>query len=713
VKKGWTTYINPTRGYDYAHGVCVFGDYVAVVGEASFRPYVALLRKSDGGVVREWIGREERRFFIRIDREEGAFYSCISIGGKLYAVGRTKVGDEYYGVIYVFDENLNILAKVRSESPSKYYSLAYDGKALYVGGWVEEDINGDGYLEGVGLVEKRALDERLSLVNSKKIFYRWEEERSEEEEIWLEEEEVWWKEGGINIGVEPSTGRIWAVGDYRDSRDKDHSLIVILDSDLRELKVIDYPEGSEGYLGELTGIAFDGKQYAYISSDLGVAKFSVDGELVAINKDVRGRGKIVYYNIVYYNNYLYAFGENVLYIYDANLNIVKKYVLSENVDVPSDFYIGEPALEGNNIYVAVEFYDALDEDDTKIVVYSLSIESVTVATTVAVTATVPTTATAARVGREKAGVMEELVELLISRRVSGLQSGYGCWEGSKPRTVSLPNDVAPEGFGGVWSCCLLGCGGWGCAYRCERSGEIVVFKVPRGFESIIEDGRVSTVPEKLLKRVVEEASTIMALRHPNILRLHAASRKAPILAYEYADYGSVEWQIARGWKPSLKDVLLVAIQVGDALRYIHSRGLLHGDIKAGNIFIAGGVAKLGDFSSLTKLLATTSSHSRLVYTPGWRAPEQVYSDLRGRAKERGLEQRIDVYQLGNLILYMLTGETLDGEDALEEGRVADAVKSVEHGALREVLREALQPKPWNRPSSEELVKRLLEVYKSL
>jgi len=92
---------------------------------------------------------------------------------------------------------------------------------------------------------------------------------------------------------------------------------------------------------------------------------------------------------------------------------------------------------------------------------------------------------------------------------------------------------------------------------------------------------------------VEEAGTIMALRCPNILRLYVASGKVLILVYEYADFGSLEWQLSKGWRPSLKDALLVAIQVGDTLmRYIHSRGLLHGDIKAGNIFIVKGSLSL-------------------------------------------------------------------------------------------------------------------------
>jgi len=902
----WVTYVDPTKGNDLAYGACVFGDYIAVVGAAGFNPLVVLLRKGDGGVVKKWIGSEWEVIF-----------DCISVGGKLYAIGvtsATTIAIEV-GFIYVFDVNLNILAKVMSEIPSAsgYRSIAYDGKALYLGGWAYEDVDRDGKGERVWLVEKRALDARLSLVSSKKIYFGS------------------WDEGWMHdMGVDPSTGRIWAVGYYSDSNYKLHSLIVILDSDLREFKVIDYTVDSEGHLGQLTGIAFDGR-YAYVSGDYGVARFSVDGELVAINRDVWGRDEIVYYN-----NYLYIFGRDyiggywrhVLDIYDTDLNLVKRYVLSGGVNANSNFYIGGLVLEGNNVYVVGYDY-APGREDSRVIVYSLTLEGDTVEGSILTTqiltkahrlvvevrdvllrtpvdvgvAVIRVDDTAYRVsldkvgegvyegyleegryrvlvdgvvvidslsvegdvtlevswvsgttrnlllalyavalllvlvspftrGRwlplaghisigilllllatllprmtpaimlagiayvatlnaalliplisipltlilktrvetevglektgvkvekaeaagelgehktvaeglvrperveakvekatpllktrvetgvrlEKAEITGELVVRLLSRRVGGLVGGYGCLEGYRPRVVSLPIGVAPEGFDGLWSCCLLGCGGWGCAYRCERGGEVVVFKVPRGFEPIMEGGFIPTVSEKVLKRVVEEAGTIMALRHPNILRLYAASRKAPMLVYEYADYGSLEWQIARGWKPSLEDVLIVAVQVGDALRYIHSRGLLHGDIKAGNIFIAGGIAKLGDFSSLTRLLATTSSHSRLVYTPGWRAPEQVYADIRRKAEERGLEQRIDVYQLGNLILYMLTGETLDGEDAVKKGKVEEVVGKVELRELRELLAAMLNPDPLARISSEEAVKRLVEIYRSV
>ncbi|MEB3861939.1 MAG: protein kinase [Desulfurococcales archaeon] len=194
--------------------------------------------------------------------------------------------------------------------------------------------------------------------------------------------------------------------------------------------------------------------------------------------------------------------------------------------------------------------------------------------------------------------------------------------------MDLPKSVAPEGYEGSWSCCKLGCGGWGCAYRCSRGGSgngFVVFKVPRGMEGLVEEGVAVTVDERLLKRVVNEASTVSRLSHPHILRLLAYSTRAPLLVYEYADMGSLDQQFAKGWRPSMRDALLAAIQLGDALRYIHSRGLVHGDVKPGNVFIKDGVVRLGDFSSLVRLVTLTSRHA-LSYTPGWRAPEQAYSD---------------------------------------------------------------------------------------
>jgi len=351
VKIKWIRYINPTGSGDSALGTCVFGDYIAVVGGVGWspppiaiasKPYVVLLHKSEGDVVKEWIGREE-----------GMLYNCVSINGKLYAIGSANKG-----LIYVFDENLNILAGITSESPSSYNSLAYDGKTLYVGGSAYEDVNGDDVREQFWLVEKRDLND-LSLIASSKV------------------QLGSWELGWIHdISVEPSTGRVWAVGAYQDSRGIWHSLIVVFDSSLTVLKVIDYPEGSKGFLSGLTAIAFDGWRYAYITGIDGIAKFSIDGELVVMSRDNKARYKIAYDN---YNNKIYTFGEGWLYVHDTGLNKVQEYILSENVSALSDFREGKPALEGNNIYLAGIDY-SLGRGDSRVVVYSLSLVSVTALT---------------------------------------------------------------------------------------------------------------------------------------------------------------------------------------------------------------------------------------------------------------------------------------------------------------------------------------------
>jgi len=644
--------------------LCLLGDYIAAVGTTGkgkgVRPYIVLLDKASGRVLKEWKGRDWA--FVK---------DCVSVEDKLYVLA----SEIRTGTIYVFNRNLNSIARIELPDIEVSGSIVSDGANLYVAG--KSDLADGEYL----IIEKRDLSGRL--VKQVKIG------PSEDVDVYT-------------AGLNPATGHLWVAGCY----DVCDSFVAVFDKDLREVTRKVHSKDHEDNPGVPEGICFDSTGYAYLGCTKGIAKFNSGGELIAINID-RGKEEFaINFRPTCIGNYVYAFAEFqpgfrlALIVLDKDLNTVNKAILSEE-NLKWFHNLGRHAFDENTIYVAGSYAK----------VYGTYVYAVQVVTPKSLA---PITTTMVRSGPTTARRLSMVnLEKLLSSGVDGLLTGYSCVEGYKPRTVNLPRGVAPDGFDGEWVCCLLGCGGWGCAYRCERSGEAAVFKIPRGFESVIEGSSVPTVDRKLLERVVEEANTIKALKHPNILRLYAASTNAPILIYEYADYGSLEWQLSKGWRPNLKDVLLVSIQIGDAVRYIHSRGLVHGDIKAGNIFFVKGVAKLGDFSSLTKLLATTSSHSRFAYTLGWRAPEQVYSDLRRRAKERGLEQRIDVYQLGNLILYMLAGETLDGEDAVEEGRVADAVKSVEHEELREVLIEALQPEPWSRPSIEEFVKKLLEVYASI
>jgi len=305
--------------------------------------------------------------------------------------------------------------------------------------------------------------------------------------------------------------------------------------------------------------------------------------------------------------------------------------------------------------------------------------------------------------RRPAGEAGDPVEAVLAVRVGGLRGGPECR--GEPLEARLSN-LEPRELEGVYECCLLGCGGYGCVYRCRGPQGLVAVKTPRGMEPW--EAASATVPEGLAARIAGEARVLMGLRHPNIVRLLGHGRGSPLLIYEYAAQGSLAWQLLKGWRPGLANALIVGVHLGDALRYIHSRGLVHGDVKPSNTLFSGGAAKLGDFSSATQLL-TAATAASLPGTPGWRAPEQVYLDLRRRAVERGLENRIDVYQLGNLLLYLLTGESMDGEEAANPERLREALNRVQREELRRLLGEMLALEPWRRPSMEEAVKRLARI----
>jgi serine/threonine protein kinase len=81
-----------------------------------------------------------------------------------------------------------------------------------------------------------------------------------------------------------------------------------------------------------------------------------------------------------------------------------------------------------------------------------------------------------------------------------------------------------------------------------------------------------------------------------------------------------------------------------------------------------------------------------------------------KAKEEGLENRIDVYHLANLMLYMLTGESIDGEDANDK-LIGEKFGGIPHNELKRLIGTGLAVEPEKRPSAEELIKQLYTIYK--
>jgi serine/threonine-protein kinase len=182
--------------------------------------------------------------------------------------------------------------------------------------------------------------------------------------------------------------------------------------------------------------------------------------------------------------------------------------------------------------------------------------------------------------------------------------------------------------------------------RDRESEELVAVKVFRRV-----DGER---PDDSFARALAEARTLEGLRHENIVRMHGIDRCLG-LAYvvlEYVDGTALDDELACSPLP-LARAVDVTIQIARALEHAHAAGVLHLDVKPGNVWIApNGRIKLLDFGIHAELVcaaAESRSERTLMFgTPAYMAPEQWRLALP--------DERTDVWALGVTLFELLTGD---------------------------------------------------------
>ena len=190
----------------------------------------------------------------------------------------------------------------------------------------------------------------------------------------------------------------------------------------------------------------------------------------------------------------------------------------------------------------------------------------------------------------------------------------------------------------------VGSGGMATVYRAldRHTGDTVAVK-------LLHAGDPTT-----LARFDQEVEALAALDHPAVVRLLAHGKwpdGRPSIAMEWLEGEDLATRLGRGALEP-REVVSLSLRVAEALAAAHARGIVHRDIKPGNLFLPGGSVervKLIDFgiARLSSQAPITAAGS-VVGSPGYMAPEQAVG-------ETEVDARADVFSLGAVMFECLTG----------------------------------------------------------
>ncbi|MEM7081306.1 MAG: protein kinase [Pseudomonadota bacterium] len=245
------------------------------------------------------------------------------------------------------------------------------------------------------------------------------------------------------------------------------------------------------------------------------------------------------------------------------------------------------------------------------------------------------------------------------------------------------------------------------AYSESRREDVVLKVLDGAFELADQD--------ETFERFLIEIQSAAEVTHPNVIRIHdvGVADHRLFIAMEYIRGGSLRQRIARDGALRPRDALDLALNIGDALGVIHAQGILHRDLKPGNIlFRDDGTPCLIDFglAKHVQLDQEITLPGRIYGTPYYMSPEQ------GLGEE--IDARSDFYSLGVVLFEALTGRKpfMAGTPVamLYKHRFAPIPEINDKNKQYQPLIHSLMAKdPAERPTSVEDLLAVLNHYKSL
>ncbi|KAG5438735.1 hypothetical protein PCANB_002455 [Pneumocystis canis] len=202
---------------------------------------------------------------------------------------------------------------------------------------------------------------------------------------------------------------------------------------------------------------------------------------------------------------------------------------------------------------------------------------------------------------------------------------------------------------------LIGKGRYGKVYLAMNAitGEMLAVKQVKIYYDL--NGQNYEYQKELINALNIEIETMKDLDHPNIVQYLGYERTKTTISIflEYVSGGSIGRCLRKYGKIDKPTIQLFTRQILEGLTYLHSRGILHRDLKTDNILLdVDGICKISDFgiSKKSKEVYDDNASMSMQGTIFWMAPEVIQN------RKQGYSAKIDIWSLGCLVLEMFAGK---------------------------------------------------------
>ncbi len=258
---------------------------------------------------------------------------------------------------------------------------------------------------------------------------------------------------------------------------------------------------------------------------------------------------------------------------------------------------------------------------------------------------------------------------------------------------------------------VVGRGGMGTVYRAEhgKTGDVCAVKALA--PTFAHDSHFRA-------RFESEIKALLKLDHPNIVRLISYGQEEGNLffAMELVEGKSLFQMQRDGHRFDWREILKIAKDVAQGLRHAHDRGVIHRDLKPGNLLRSEtGIYKITDFGIAKSFGTSQNTGENVLGTMDFMSPEQ--------AKGQPVTIRSDLYSLGTVLFTLLSGKPPFKANSVEESlrnltrvpppRVSSVAPDVPD-EIDQLIRQLMDKNPDNRvPTAQALLRKIDEVEQTL